>query len=67
MRDTTMQVGAERNTLPALGRGDSTRYSFRDFVLLRAVLAREVAPLADGGGPGFASGWRLCALMFLRR
>eukprot|EP00903_Cladosiphon_okamuranus_P006300 g6178.t1 len=46
-------------------------YSFRDFVLLRAVLAREVTSEAgDGsgvGGPGFASGWRLSALMHLRR
>ena len=67
MPDTAVQVGAERRGLSVLGRGDATRYSFRDFVLLRAVLAREIAPNADGGGPGFASGWRLCALMYLRR
>lgn len=50
------------------------RYSFRDFVLLRAVLAREVASKDDGDGggggsdgSGFASGWKLTALMHLRR
>jgi len=39
-------------------------------VFLRAVLAREAAPEAGGGGggePGFASGWRLSALMHFRR
>lgn len=51
------------------GREIKERYSFRDFVLLRVVLAREAAAEDDGGGggPGFASGWKLSALMHLRR
>ncbi|CBJ33221.1 calmodulin-like myosin-light chain [Ectocarpus siliculosus] len=53
--------------------GPDKRYSIRDFVLLRAVMARQAASEAhdgDGGGcggPGFASGWRMSALMHLRR
>ncbi|CAM9744831.1 unnamed protein product [Scytosiphon promiscuus] len=50
------------------------RYSFRDFVLLRAVLAREAVARDDGDGgggwsdgSGFVSGWKLSALAHLRR
>lgn len=45
------------------------RYSFREFVLLRAVLAREKAPTGNIGAYsyGFASGWKLSALAHLRR
>lgn len=43
------------------------RYSFRDFLLLRAVLGRNAAPEGHAGSGGFVSGWRLSALTYLRR
>lgn len=63
------QIGDGRREQWETHRGDeNSHYTFRDFVLLRAVLARDMAPDDSGGGyPGFVSGWRHSALMHLRR